>query len=95
MLKRIAIRNEYQKVLTELASLVRDAESKGAVAPPSNTHAWVLYSRLAIVKDMLEWFDSSLLKPDPRRVWIEQLMADSKYYAMGPVETELMKRRWD
>lgn len=86
------IREEHKKAVTEMAKLMREATGKGYAAPID--HDLVLYHRLAIIKDMLEWVHSPLIKRDPNRGEIEQLMGDSKYYGMGPVATELTQRRW-
>lgn len=90
MLSPKVLRKEHQKAVMEMATLVREAKEKGNVEPID--HDWVLYERLALIKDMLEWVHSSLIKRDPKRGTIDQLIGDSKYYGMGPVDTELMRR---
>jgi hypothetical protein len=92
MLSPTVLKKEHQKAVTEMATLVREANSKGNVAPTG--HDWDLYEKLVLIKDMLEWVHSSLIKRDPKRGQIDQLIGDSKYYGMGPVDTELTRRRW-
>ena len=91
MLSPKVVRKENQKAVKEMATLVREASEKGRVEPIGPD--WVLYERLALIKDILEWIHSSLVKRDPKRGAIDQLIGDSKYYVMGPVDTELMRRR--
>ncbi len=86
MLSPKVLRKEHQKAVTEMATLVREAGDKGNVEPIG--HDWALYERLALMKDMLEWVHSSLIKRDLKRGVLDQLIGDSKYYAMGPVDTE-------
>lgn len=92
MLSRSVIRNEHKKAVTEIAALVQAAIKNGLQFPEGNDY--VLYLRLDVIKNVLEWVHSDLVTTDPNgRNRIEQLMGDSYYYAMGPVDTEMVKRR--
>jgi len=51
--------------------------------------------RLAIIQDVLEWYNSSLLQAGELECTtrIETLMSCSKYYVLGPTGTELSQGR--
>jgi len=75
-----------------MAGLIRDAKDQGHDFPAN--HDYELYCRLTIIKNVLEWVHTSLVKTAPNgRGRIEQLMGDCYYYGLGgPVSTEMMKR---
>ncbi len=91
MLSPKVIRTEHKKAVSEMAGLVRAAKDQGHGFPID--HDYELYCRLTIIKDVLEWVHTSLVKTAPNgRGRIEQLMGDCYYYG-GPVSTEMFKRR--
>jgi hypothetical protein len=61
--------------------------------PPPEKKA--LYMRLSIIQDVVEWGDSSLLDAGELEcaTRIETLMSCSKYYGLGPTDTELSQGR--
>jgi hypothetical protein len=83
------IKTEHRKAINALA----DLEDKASEAGHAVDGDLVLHKRLIIIRDMLEWVHSPLVKPDPARGRIDQLLGDSRYYGMGPVDTELTWRR--
>jgi len=87
------IRAEHEKAADEMAELVRASKDKGYDFPVD--HDYELYCRLEIIRNVLEWVDTSLVKTDPNgRNHIDQLMGDCYYYGLdGPVNTEMIKRR--
>jgi hypothetical protein len=92
MLTTRDINKEHKKAVVEMRQLVRAAQEKGEDFPAG--HDYDLYSRLTIIKDVLEWVNNALVTTDPNgRNRITQLMGDSRYYGMGPVVTEMIKRR--
>jgi hypothetical protein len=92
MLGRKVIRAEHKKAVFEMGELVRAAKSQGLDFPID--HDYDLYCRLTVIKDVLEWVHTSLVKTPPRgRGPIEQLMGDCYYYGLGPVDKEMVKRR--
>jgi hypothetical protein len=92
MLSPKVMRAEHNKAVSEMAGLVRDANDKGQDFPVD--HDYELYCRLTIIKNVLEWVHTSLVKIPPRgRGPIEHLMGDCYYYGLGPVDTEMVKRR--
>lgn len=96
MLSPKAINKEHKKALCEMETLVRAARAKGLDFPISGSSDYELYCRLSTIKDVLEWVNPSLVRTDPNgRNRIEHLMGDSYYFAAGPVDTEMIKRRFD
>ena len=85
------MKTEHRKAVEALADLEDKASEVGHTGPVDEN--LVLYKRLIIIRDMLEWVHNPLVKPDPARGRIEQLLGDSRYYGMGPVDTELTWRR--
>jgi hypothetical protein len=93
MLSRSVIRKEHKKAVAEMAALVQAAIEKGLQFPEGNDYA--LYLRLDVIKNVLEWVHSDLVTTNPNgRGRIEQLLGDCYYYGMGPVDTEMVKRRF-
>ena len=93
MLSPKVIRVEHRKAVKALADIAKNATDLGYAGPVGSD--MVLYDRLTIIRNILEWVHDSLVKPDPSRGRIEQLMGDSYYYGMGPVDTELTRRGYD
>jgi len=93
MVTKKQVRAEHRKAVKALADLAKRANDLGHSGPIGSD--MILCDRLTIIRDTLEWACDSLVKPDPSRGRIEQLMGDSKYYGMGPVDTELTRRRDD
>jgi hypothetical protein len=93
MLSSKVIRTEHMKAVSEMDCLVRAAKDHGYDFPID--HDYELYCRLTIIKNVLEWVDTSLVKTAPNgRGRIEQLIGDCHYYGLdGPVSTEMIKRR--
>ena len=87
------IKKEHKRAIAEMAALVQGAKDKGHDFPVD--HGYELHCRLAIIKDVLEWVDTSLVTTDPKgRSRIEQLIGDCYYYGLdGPVNTEMVRRR--
>lgn len=85
------VKTEHRKAINALAELENKAGEVGHTGPVDED--LVLYKRLTIIRDILEWVHSPLVKPDPARGRIDQLLGDSRYYGMGPVDTELAWRR--
>ncbi len=92
MLSPRVIRAEDKKAVFEMAELVRIAKNQGHDFPIN--HDYELHCRLTIIKNVLEWVHTSLVKTIPNgRGPIEQLIGDCYYYGMGPVDMEMVKRR--
>jgi len=93
MLSPKRIKEEHQRAIAEMAALVAAARDKGHDFPMD--HDYELHCRLEIIKNVLEWVDTSLVKTNPNgRGRIEQLMGDCYYYGLdGPVNTETIRRR--
>lgn len=94
MLGPTIIRREHKKAKREIESLVVEAHGRGLDFPEG--HDYELYCRLSIIKDVLEWVHPSLIRPNSRyNSRIEQLMADCRYYGLGPVDKEMLTRRFE
>lgn len=93
MLSPKRIKNEHKQAVAEMTGLVKAAKHSGYDFPVG--HDYELYCRLEIIKNVLEWVDTSLVKTDPNgRGPLEHLMGDCYYYGLGPVDTEMVRRRF-
>ena len=87
------LKEEHQKCCEAMRTLMKegkDAECNGPL--PERT---ALYMRLSVIQDVLEWCDSTLLRAGELEcaTRIETLMSCSKYYVLGPTDTEMSKGR--
>jgi hypothetical protein len=87
------MKEEHQKCCEAMRMLMQEGRDSGCNGPLPEKKA--LYMRLSMIQDVLEWCDSSLLQAGELEcaTRIETLMSCSKYYGLGPTDTELSQGR--
>jgi hypothetical protein len=83
------MKKEHRKCVEAMRMLMKEGMDSGCDGPlPERT---ALYMRLSVIQDVLEWCDSDLVEAGELECAnrIETLMSCSKYYGLGPTDTEL------
>lgn len=87
------MKEEHQKCCECMRTLMQEGKDSGCDGPrPEKIE---LYMRLSVIQDVLEWCDSTLLVAGELEcaTRLETLMSCSRYYVLGPTDTEMSKGR--